>query len=59
MITLGQITNSEFELMGAMTDEELLGALEQAPVAERKAFLRKIKQPRPASAGKSDSSAQD
>ena len=55
MLTLGQITNSEFELMGAMTDEELLGALEQAPVAERKAFLRRIKQPRPASSGKSDS----
>jgi hypothetical protein len=44
MLTLGQITNSEFDLMGAMTDEELLGALERAPQAERKAFIRRIKQ---------------
>lgn len=44
MLTLGQITNSEFDLMGAMTDEELLGALERAPQAERKAFIRRVKQ---------------
>lgn len=55
MFTLGQITNSEFDLMGAMTDDELLGALERAPQAERKAFLRRVKQPKPAGSGRSDS----
>ena len=54
MITLGEITNSELDLMGAMTEDELLGALERAPQQERRAFLRRIKQPRPAS-GRSDS----
>jgi len=50
MFTLGQIINSEFELMGIMTDEELLGALEKAPQAERKAFLKRLKQPKAAAA---------
>ena len=50
MFTLGQIISSEFELMGVMTDEELLGALERAPQAERKAFLKRIKQPKAAPA---------
>jgi hypothetical protein len=48
MFTLGQIINSEFELMGVMTDEELLGALDKAPQAERKAFLKRLKQPKAA-----------
>jgi hypothetical protein len=34
--------------MGVMTDEELLGALEKAPQAERKAFLKRVKQPKAA-----------
>ena len=50
MFTLGQIINSEFELMGGMTDEELLGAIERAPLAERKAFLKRVKQPKAAPA---------
>lgn len=40
MITLGAIANSELDLMGAMTDDELLGALEAAPQQERKAFIK-------------------
>ena len=43
MLTLGQINNSEYDLMGAMTEDELLGALDKAPTQERKAFLRKLK----------------
>lgn len=54
MITLGAIANSEIDLMGAMTDEELLGALEAASQQERKAFIKRIKQPKPASS-RSDS----
>ncbi|MFN8208094.1 MAG: hypothetical protein U0T82_11890 [Bacteroidales bacterium] len=50
MYTLGQIVNSEFDLMGVMSDEELLGAIQRAPQAERKAFLKRIKQPKPAPA---------
>jgi hypothetical protein len=57
MLTLGQITNSEFDLMGAMTDEELLGALERAPQAERKAFIRRIKQQPKATATSSRSNS--
>jgi hypothetical protein len=48
MFTLGQIVNSEFELMGIMSDEELLGALEKATQVERKAFLKRVKQPKAA-----------
>ena len=54
MITLGELANSELDLMGAMTDDELLGALEAATQQERKTFIRRIKQPKPAS-GRSDS----
>ena len=43
MSTLGQITNSEYDLIGAMTEDELLGALDKAPTQERKAFMRKLK----------------
>jgi hypothetical protein len=46
MITLGELANSELDLMGAMSDDELLGALERAPQQERKAFIRRIKQPK-------------
>jgi hypothetical protein len=53
MITLGELANSELDLMGAMTDEELLGALEPLSTGT-KTFIRRIKQPRPAS-GRSDS----
>jgi hypothetical protein len=43
MVSLGQITNSEYDLMGAMTDDDLLGALDRASTAEKKAFVRKAK----------------
>ncbi|MCX6257981.1 MAG: hypothetical protein NTW49_08830 [Bacteroidia bacterium] len=42
MITLGEIALSEYNLLGAVNEEELLGALEAAPVADRKKFLKKI-----------------
>jgi len=44
MITLGEITSSEFNLLGTLTDEELLMALDGAnPQAKRK-FSRAIRQ---------------
>ena len=55
MMTLGEITNSELDLMGALTEDELLGALERASSLERRNFLRRIRQPRPVSSGRSDS----
>ena len=54
-MTLGEITNSDLDLMGAMTDEELLGALEAANPQQRKAFLQRIKKPKIVASGKSDS----
>ena len=44
-MNLGDITNSDLDLMGAMTDDELMGALEAATPIQRKAFIRKVKQP--------------
>jgi hypothetical protein len=61
MMTLGQITNSEYDLMGAMTDDDLLGALERASTTERKAFVKRIKGGKggaAASLGRSDSRAE-
>jgi len=56
MLTLGQISNSELDLMGAMTEDELLGALDRATPIERKAFMRKVKtQSKPVTSGTSDS----
>jgi hypothetical protein len=54
-MTLGDITASDLDLMGAMTDEELLGALERATPPERKAFLQRIKKPKIVPSGKSNS----
>jgi hypothetical protein len=54
-MTLGEITNSDFDLMGAMSDDELLGALEAATPLQRKAFLQRIKKPKIIPSGKSDS----
>jgi hypothetical protein len=54
-MTLGEITNSDLDLMGAMSDDELLGALEAASPLQRKAFLQRIKKPRILPSGKSDS----
>jgi hypothetical protein len=54
-MTLGDITASDLDLMGAMTDEELLGVLEKASQPERKAFLQRIKKPKMIPSGKSNS----
>ena len=54
-MSLGEITNSEFDLMGAISDEELLGALERATPQERKNFVRKVKQPKVIPTGRMDS----
>jgi len=54
-MTLGEITNSDLDLMGAMSDEELLGALEAATPLQRKAFLQRIKKPKIIPSGKSNS----
>ena len=43
MFTLGEITDSDLDLMGAMTDDELMGALEAASPQQRKTFARKVK----------------
>lgn len=43
MFTLGQLATSDIELLGAISEDELLGALERAPLAERKQFIRRIK----------------
>lgn len=57
MFTLGEITNSELDLMGVITDEELMGALEAATPVQRKAFAQKMKrQPKVVSASSSNSS---
>lgn len=42
MITLGQITASDYNLLGAISEEEILGALDRATPAERKQFVRKV-----------------
>ena len=57
MFTLGEITNSELDLMGVITDEELMGALEAATPVQRKAFAQKVKQqPKTAAAPERNSS---
>lgn len=56
MFTLGEIINSDYNLLGAMTDEELLGAIQRAPQQERKAFLTRMqKQNQAAYSGRNDS----
>jgi hypothetical protein len=42
MITLGQIASSDYNLLGAVTEDELVGAIERAPLAEKKQFVRRI-----------------
>lgn len=61
MLTLGQIANSEYDLMGAVNEDELLGALDRASTAERKSFLKRIKGGKggaAAASGRSDSRAE-
>ena len=58
-MTLGQITNSEYDLMGAVTDDDLLGALDKASTPERKAFLKRLKGGKSgAASGRNDSRAE-
>ena len=42
-MTLGEITQSEFQLLGAVSDEELLMALEGAPPQAKKTFSKAIR----------------
>ncbi|HBG69659.1 MAG: hypothetical protein A2W93_12155 [Bacteroidetes bacterium GWF2_43_63] len=42
MLNLGQIATSDYNLLGAISEEELLGAIERASLNERKQFVRKI-----------------
>ena len=61
MLTLGQIANSEYDLMGAVNEDELLGALDRASTTERKSFLKRIKGGKggnAAASGRSDSRAE-
>jgi hypothetical protein len=44
MFTLGQLSTSEYNLLGAVSEDELIGAIERAPLAEKKQFVRKIQQ---------------
>jgi hypothetical protein len=59
MLTLGQIAASDYNLLGAISEDELLGAIERASLAERKQFVRKVqnqtKQTVAASGGPSNS----
>jgi len=54
-MTLGDIAASDLDLMGAMSEEELMGAIGRASVQERKAFLQRIRQPRHSASGRSNS----
>lgn len=51
MFTLGQISDSEYNLLGSMNEAEFLGAVEQAPPEEKAKFFRKTKEIAKASAG--------
>ncbi len=42
MLTLGQIATSDYSLLGAISEEELLGAMERATLNERKQFVRRV-----------------
>jgi hypothetical protein len=44
MITLGQIERSEYNLLGAMSEEEFLAALETAPQGEKRRMFRRMQQ---------------
>ncbi|GAA4457062.1 hypothetical protein [Rurimicrobium arvi] len=52
MFTLGQINDSEYNLLGAMNEADFLGAVEQAPAEEKARFFRKTKEIAKQSAGK-------
>ena len=44
MITLGQIERSEYNLLGAMSEEEFLAALETAPPGDKRRMFRRMQQ---------------
>ncbi|OJW79560.1 MAG: hypothetical protein BGO69_12585 [Bacteroidetes bacterium 46-16] len=52
MFTLGQISDSEYNLLGSMNEAEFLGAVEQAPPEEKARFFRKTKEIAKQGAGK-------
>lgn len=51
MFTLGQISDSEYNLLGSMNEAEFLGAVEQAAPEEKAKFFRKTKEIAKAGAG--------
>ncbi len=53
MHTLGQITDSEYNLLGTMNEAEFLGAVDQAAPEEKARFFRKTKEVAKQSAGNS------
>lgn len=50
--TLGELSESEYNLLGSMNEAEFLGAVEQAPAEEKAKFFRKTKEMARASTGK-------
>ncbi|RYZ48297.1 MAG: hypothetical protein EOP49_19010 [Sphingobacteriales bacterium] len=52
MFTLGQINDSEYNLLGSMNEAEFLGAVEQAAPEEKARFFRKTKEIAKQGAGK-------
>lgn len=42
MLTLGQLATSDYNLLGAISEDELLGAIERASLNERKQFVRRV-----------------
>lgn len=42
MFNLGNLASSDFNLLGAISEDELLGALDRATVSERKQFVKRI-----------------
>ncbi|MFH0895399.1 MAG: hypothetical protein V2A54_13265 [Bacteroidota bacterium] len=42
MFNLGQLSTSEYNLLGAVSEDELLGALERANLNEKKQFVRRV-----------------
>lgn len=52
MFTLGQINESEYNLLGSMNEAEFLGAVEQAAPEEKARFFRKTKEIAKQGAGK-------
>ncbi|NCC88233.1 MAG: hypothetical protein EOM05_10305, partial [Clostridia bacterium] len=42
MFTLGQIASSDYNLLGAISEDELLGALERATLQDKRKFVKRV-----------------